>query len=141
MIEKEARLLRIGVVGAGPISQAAHFEACRRARNAELYAICDLAEGLLTSMGGIHHPHTTYLDYNEMLADPHVEAVIVATADQFHVSMASLALAAGKHVLVEKPLAVSVDECEALRQDVLQSGCLLQVGTMKRFDPGIAFAQ
>jgi predicted dehydrogenase len=141
MIEKEARLLRIGVVGAGPIAQAAHFEACRRARNAELYAMCDLAPDLVATMAAIHHPRVTYLDYQEMLADPQVEAVIVATADQFHVSMTSMALAAGKHVLVEKPLAVSVEEGEALRKDVVQSGCLLQVGTMKRFDPGIAFAQ
>src|SRR6266700_4598233 len=140
MIEKEARLLRIGVVGAGPISQAAHFEACRKARNAELYAICDLAADLVTQMASIHHPHVTYLDYDEMLADPHVEAVIVATADQFHASMASRALASGKHVLVEKPLGVSVEECEALRKHVQASGLLLQVGTMKRFDPGIAFA-
>src|SRR5438876_3424514 len=141
MIEKEARLLRVGVVGAGPISQAAHFEDCRRARNAELYAICDLADGLVKNMAAIHHPHVTYLDYDQMLADPHVEAVIVATADQFHVSMASRALAAGKHVLVEKPLGVSVEECEALRQHVQASGLVLQVGTMKRFDPGIAFAR
>ena len=46
------------------------------------------------NMAAIHHPHVTYLDYDEMLADPHVEAVIVATADQFHASMASQALAA-----------------------------------------------
>src|SRR5207245_11724073 len=135
MIEKEARLLRIGVVGAGPISQAAHFEACRKARNAELYAICDLAADLVTNMAAIHHPHVTYLDYDEMLADPNVEAVLVATADQFHIAMASRALAAGKHVLVEKPLGVSVEECEALRQQVQASGLVLQVGTMKRFDP------
>src|SRR5690348_7414730 len=121
-MEKESRLLRVGVVGAGPISQAAHFEACRKARNAELYAICDLADDLVTQMAAIHHPHVTYLDYDEMLADPHVEAVIVATADQFHTSMASRALAAGKHVLVEKPLGVSVEECEALREQVQASG-------------------
>ena len=70
-MEKESRLLNIGVVGAGPISQAAHFEACRKARNAELYAICDLAADLVTNMAAIHHPHVTYLDYDEMLADPH----------------------------------------------------------------------
>ena len=128
MIEKEARLLRIGVVGAGPISQAAHFEACRKARNAELYAICDLAEDLLTEMAAIHHPHVTYLDYDEMLADPQVEAVIVATADQFHADHASQALAAGKHVLVEKPLGVSVEECEALRQHVKRLGCCSRWG-------------
>src|SRR5438876_9173511 len=84
MIQKEARLLRIGVLGAGPISQAAHFEACRRARNTELYALCDVAEDLVTRMAAIHEPHVTYLDYDEMLADPQVEAVIIATADQFH---------------------------------------------------------
>lgn len=139
-MEKEARLLRIGVLGCGPISQAAHFEACRRARNAELYAICDLAEDLLTRMALVHQPRVSYLDYDAMLADPQVEAVIIAIADQFHVSAAARAIAAGKHVLVEKPLGVSVEECEALRKQVQASGRVLQVGTMKRFDPGIAFA-
>src|SRR5262245_60160348 len=119
MLEKEPRLLRIGVVGAGPIAQAAHFEACRKARNAQLYAMCDLADDLLTQMAAIHHPQVTYRDYNEILADPQVEAVIVATADQFHASMAAAALASGKHVLVEKPLAVSVEECEELRKVVV----------------------
>jgi predicted dehydrogenase len=139
-IQKETRQLRVGVLGCGPIAQAAHFEACRRARNAELYAICDLAEDLVARMSSIHQPQVTYLDYDAMLADPEVEAVIVATADQFHVEHASRALAAGKHVLVEKPLGVTVEECEALRKQVQASGLLLQVGTMKRFDPGIAFA-
>src|SRR5437764_1597971 len=139
-MEKEARQLRIGVLGCGPIAQAAHFEACRRARNAELYAICDLAEDLVAKMSAIHQPQVTYLDYDAMLADPEVEAVIVATAAQSHVEHASRALAAGKHVLVEKPLGVTVEECEALREQVQASGLLVQVGTMKRFDPGIAFA-
>ena len=55
-IEKEARRLRIGVLGCGPIAQAAHFEACRRARNVELYAICELAEDLVARMAAIHQP-------------------------------------------------------------------------------------
>jgi len=141
MSAKEARLLRVGVLGAGPIAQAAHFEACRKARNAELYAICDLAEDLLAEMAAVHHPRVTYTSYDAMLADPRVEAVIVAVADQFHAALASRALAAGKHVLVEKPLGVTVEECEALGEDVARSGLVLQVGTMKRFDPGIAYAR
>jgi predicted dehydrogenase len=141
MLKKESRLLRVGVLGAGPISQAGHFEACRKARNAELYAICDVAEDLVTRMAAIHEPTVTYLNYDAMLADPQVEAVIVAIADQFHAAAASRAIAAGKHVLVEKPLGVTVEECEALRAQAQASGLLLQVGTMKRFDPGIAFAQ
>jgi predicted dehydrogenase len=76
-----------------------------------------------------------------MLEDPLVEAVIVAVADQFHVPAALQALAAGKHVLVEKPLGVGVEEGEELRARVAATGLVLQVGTMKRFDPGIAFAR
>lgn len=140
-MKKESRRLRMGVLGCGPISQAAHLEACRKARNAELYAICDQAEDLVTKMAAIHEPQVTYLDYEQMLADPQVEAIIVATADQFHVQAAFKAIAAGKPVLVEKPLGVSIEECEALRNQVQASGLLLQVGTMKRFDPGIAFAR
>lgn len=140
-MQKESRLLRVGVLGCGQISQSAHFESCRRARNAELYAICDLAEDLVTRMAATHNPRVTYLNYDDMLADPQVEAVIVAVADQFHVAMASKALAAGKHVLVEKPLGVNIKECEALREQVQATTLHLQIGSMKRFDPGIAFAQ
>src|SRR6476619_4759163 len=103
MIQKEDRLLRIGVLGAGPIGQAAHFEACRKARNTELYAICDAAEDLLTRMAAIHQPQVTYRDYAAMLADPQVDAVIIGVADQFHVPLARQAIAAEKHVLIEKP--------------------------------------
>ena len=136
----DQRRLKVGVLGCGPIAQAAHFESCRRARNAELDAICDVAEDLLARMAVVHQPRTTYTTYEAMLADPAVEAVIVATADQFHVPAALQALAAGKHVLVEKPLGVSVEECEELRAQAAATGLVLQVGTMKRFDPGIAFA-
>jgi predicted dehydrogenase len=139
--EKEAERLRIGILGCGPIAQAAHFEAVRRARNANLYAICDLAPDLLRRMTEIHQPTVSYGDYDEMLADPHVDAIIVAIADQFHIEAARKALAAGKHVLVEKPLGVTVEEAELLRNEVVATGLTLQVGTMKRFDPGIAFAQ
>lgn len=138
---KEERLLRIGVLGCGTISQAAHFEACRRGRNTELYAICDVSEELANAMALLHSPQAVYNNYDEMLADPQVEAVIIGIADQFHVPMAAKALAAGKHVLVEKPLGVSVEECLVLEQQAEKSGLLLQVGHMKRYDPGIAYAQ
>src|SRR6185436_4279737 len=81
-----------------------------------------------------------YADFQQMLADPQVEAVIVAVADQFHVPLALQAVRAGKHVLVEKPLGTSVEECEELRREVRGSRLVLQVGNNRRFDPGIAFA-
>ncbi len=140
-MKKDSRLLRVGVLGCGSIAQIAHFEACRKARNAELYAICDVAEDLLAKMAAIHSPQVTYRSYDEMLADPKVEAVVVAVADQFHVPLSLKAIAAGKHVLVEKPLGVTIEECDELRRKVGGSKLVLQVGNNRRFDPGIAFAR
>jgi predicted dehydrogenase len=140
-VHKEAKLLRIGVLGCGPIAQIGHFDAIRKARNTELYAMCDAAPDLLARMQAIHEPRVAYPSYDAMLADPQVDAVIVAVADQFHVPLARRALAAGKHVLVEKPLGVSVEEVEDLRERVRGSGVVLQVGHNMRFDPGISYAR
>ena len=56
MPPKENRLLRVGVLGCGPIAQAAHFESCTKARNAQLYAICDVADDLRDRMAATHAP-------------------------------------------------------------------------------------
>ena len=138
---KEERLLKVGVLGAGPIAQAAHFESCLKARNAELYAICDVAEDLLGRMAASFRPRRTFTDYAAMLADPDLEAVIVATSDAFHVEASVAALEAGKHVLCEKPMAVSVESAEKLREAVARSGRVFNVGHMKRYDGGIAAAR
>jgi predicted dehydrogenase len=134
--------VRIGVLGCGMISQAAHFESCQRARNACLYAICDAADDLRNRMAQIWEPKVAYSQYEEMLADPKVEAVIIGIADQFHVSAAIRAVGAGKHVLVEKPMGVSVEECiHLLKVKQAAPNLVFRVGSMKRFDPGVAFAR
>ncbi len=138
---KSERRLRIGVLGAGPIAQAAHFESCTKARNADLAAICDVAEDLRERMAITHGAGKTYGDYDRMLADPEIDAVIIATSDAFHVPAALRALEAGKHVLCEKPLGVTVEEVEALGEAVRRSGRVFQVGHMKRFDAGIEAAK
>src|SRR5208282_1154278 len=140
-MKKESRLLRVGVLGCGPVSQFAHFDACRKARNAELFAICDVADDLLARMAAVHGPRVAYRDYDQMLADPQVEAVILATSDAYHVPLAFKAIAAGKHVLVEKPMGVNVEECEQLRERLRATRLVLQIGNNRRFDPGIAFAR
>src|SRR5258707_1594360 len=88
--------VRIGVLGCGMISQAAHFESCQKAKNARLYAICDAADDLRNRMTQIWEPEVAYSQYEEMLADPKVEAVIIGIADQFHVPTAVQAIEAGK---------------------------------------------
>ncbi|HTI03303.1 MAG TPA: Gfo/Idh/MocA family oxidoreductase [Acidisoma sp.] len=141
MTPKEDRRLRIGVLGCGPIAQFAHFESCTKASNADLYAICDVAEDLRTRMAATHAPEKTFAEYDAMLADPDVEAVIIATSDAFHVPASLRALEAGKHVLCEKPIGVSVEEVEQLRDAAARAGRILQIGHMKRFDPGLQAAK
>src|SRR6516165_9789423 len=92
MIAKDSRLVRIGVLGCGPIAQFAHLDACRKARNARLYAICDAAQDLRDRMSAVHEPEAVYAEYEAMLADEKVDAVIVAVADVFHVEATCRAL-------------------------------------------------
>jgi len=140
-MKKDDRRLRLGLLGCGPISQAAHLDAIRKARNAELYAICDVAEGLTDRVAAICQPEAVYNDFAAMLDDPQVEAVVIAVADQFHVPLCRQALAAGKPVLIEKPLGVTIEECENLREIVARSGLVFQVGNNRRFEPGMTAAR
>lgn len=137
----DKKVLRVGVLGCGPISQAAHFESCTKAENAELYAICDSADDLRDRMAAMWAPRVAYADYQQMLDDENVDAVIIATADAFHVPLSLMALRAGKHVLCEKPLGISVEEAEEIAQVARSSGRVFQVAHMKRFDGGIQAAR
>jgi predicted dehydrogenase len=141
IVKKQDRQLRVGVLGCGPIAQFAHFESSVKARNACLYAICDAAADLTARMGATYEPDKIYNDYDVMLADPQLEAVIIATSDAFHVPAAIRALEAGKHVLCEKPVGVTVEEVQQLSEVVRRTGKVLQIGHMKRFDPGIEAAK
>ena len=133
--------LNVGVLGCGPIAQAGHFESCTKASNARLYAICDVAADLRDRMAATHAPEKAYGDYAQMLADPALDAVIIATSDAFHVPASIMALQAGKHVLCEKPLAMGLPESLELQKVVAATGKTFQVGHMLRFDPALQEAK
>ncbi|MCB0632300.1 MAG: Gfo/Idh/MocA family oxidoreductase [Saprospiraceae bacterium] len=133
-------ILKVGVLGCGPIAQFAHFESCQKGKNVELHSICDRADDLLQRMAQIWHPHKTFSDFDKMLEDPKLDAVIIAVSDTFHVPLALKAVEAGKHVLVEKPLSHSIEECLQLIEAAEKHQLVVQVGHMKRFDEGISYA-
>ncbi len=140
-MKKEARTLRVGILGCGPIAQFAHFESAQKSRNADLYAVCDADRELADHFGRFYDAKKIYYDYDEMLADSEVEAVVIATSDAFHVPAALRAIDAGKHVLCEKPIGIVIEEVETLKSKIDSSGLVLQIGHMLRFDPGIEAAQ
>jgi phthalate 4,5-cis-dihydrodiol dehydrogenase len=82
-----------------------------------------------------------YREVADLCADPNVEAVYVATPHQFHAGHAIAALSAGKHVLVEKPMALSLDECKAMIAAAREAGRQLVVGHSHSFDAPILHAK
>jgi len=135
------RKLKVGILGCGPIAQFAHLQACRKAKNATLHSVCDTAADLAHQMGAYYQAQKVFTDYEEMLGDPELDAVIIATSDAFHIPASVSAVKAGKHVLVEKPIGTSLEEAWNLKKLLEASGLIFQVGHMKRFDPGIDFAR
>lgn len=133
--------LPIGILGCGAISQIAHIPAALRAQKVQLAAICERDSTLLTRVADKAGVASRFTDYDQMLASPEIAAVVVAVPDPLHVPLAMQALRAGKHVIVEKPLGATSAECADLIRLVESTGLKLQVGCMKRHDPGIRFAQ
>jgi UDP-N-acetyl-2-amino-2-deoxyglucuronate dehydrogenase len=105
-------LVRFGIIGCGAISKK-HGEAISRIDGAKLVAAADLVEEnvrqFVSAYGG-----KSYEDYRDLLQDTNVDAVIIATPSGLHAKMGQDALDAGKHVLVEKPLAMCADDADRL---------------------------
>jgi predicted dehydrogenase len=99
---------------------------------------CDLKEELIAKARA-HHPSVRYTtDMQEVLADPSLELVLIATPTQTHVPLATRALEAGKHVFVEKPLAPTAHEAEQLVREAARQKRLLFVDHTFVFAPSVA---
>jgi predicted dehydrogenase len=127
-------VLRFGVVGAGQISRFACHEINRHAA-AKVTAASDphperLAE-LAASLGGVR----TFADNEQLLAEPDIDAVFIATPNAFHAPLAKRALQLGKHVIVEKPFATNATEATEVVEQARRADKLLSVGMNQRFRP------
>ncbi len=131
--------LRVGILGAGRIAQVAHLPAILHARSAELIGVHDPSAFLRDGVARLYET-TSYGSLHALLDDPRIEAVVIAAPDRFHASATIECLRAGKHVLVEKPLASTLAESETVVQAMRDTGLVVQVGAMKRHDPGVRFA-
>jgi predicted dehydrogenase len=132
--------LRVGLIGCGPIAQNAHLPAIEKARDIHLQAIADTDAALRERVSLRYHAQSAYKHSDEIFADPNVDLVILAVGDRFHIRLATDAVRAGKHVLVEKPLGVSTQECENLRL-LVPPDRVFAVGCNRRFLPGVRAAK
>ncbi len=124
--------LRVAVIGAGQIAQRGHLPGFTRA-GAELVALCDSAHPELEQIAGQYSIQKTYRDWNEMLDQGGFDAVSICTPPFLHCEMAVASLRRGLHVLVEKPMAVSLAECDQMIAAAEESGKMLMVSHNQRF--------
>ncbi|MBN1419909.1 MAG: Gfo/Idh/MocA family oxidoreductase [Planctomycetes bacterium] len=130
--------LSIGIVGLGRFIEIAHmpcYYASPYADRIRVAAICDLDAGRLAEIGDRHGIAGRFTDAREMLRRADLDAVVVATPDHAHTAIAMAAIEAGKHVLVEKPLAMSTAECRGLADAARRHRVRLVTDFHKRFDP------
>jgi predicted dehydrogenase len=127
--------IRVGVAGCGLIAQVMHLPNLRAMpERFELAALCDLSPTLLEAVGDAYGVERLTTSVGDLIASD-VDAVMVLTSGS-HAPIATAAVRAGRHVFVEKPLCVSVEEGAALVGEADRAGVRLMVGYMKRFDPG-----
>ena len=104
---------------------------------AELRTICDLDKKRLKKVGS-HYPHIKCtVDYREIIDDPEIDAVAVATPVSTHYPLGSAILEAGKHLFIEKPMAASADECRKLLDLADRRGMQIMVGHTFVFTPAV----
>jgi predicted dehydrogenase len=103
----------------------------------EAAAVCDLREDALESIARRYPAVTTTTRYEDVLADPRIDAVAIVTPVSTHYALAAAALAAGKHVFVEKPLAASLQEATALVELADAAGLVLMPGHTFLYSPPV----
>ena len=116
-----------GVIGTGIVGGAWHAHVYHSLPAAELVAVCDLDAGRAREIAERYSVPHVFTDYRDLLARDDIAAVSIATPDFAHREIAVAAAQAGKHILVEKPLATTVEDAEAILAAVEKSGVKLMV--------------
>ncbi|MEQ4671002.1 MULTISPECIES: oxidoreductase [Providencia] len=125
--------IKVGIVGYGYASKTFHAPFIATLPGYELTAISSSDPNKVT----LDWPNVAVASSPEKLfANPEIELVIIPTPNDTHYALASQALAAGKHVVVDKPFTVTVEEAEKLQQQALKEGKLLSVYHNRRWDAG-----
>ncbi|WP_407281989.1 UDP-N-acetylglucosamine 3-dehydrogenase [Methanolobus sp. WCC1] len=127
-------MLRVGVIGAGAMGKN-HIRIYSEMPGVELAGISDIDKDLVDSLAQQYNTKA-FTDYKEMLASG-VDAVSIVVPTKMHRQVAIDAIEAGAHVLVEKPIADSVENADAIIEAAEKKGLLVMVGHIERFNPAV----
>ncbi len=125
--------ISFAIIGTGHIAHM-HAKAILQNPGAELKSVCSRTVDGARAFAEVYQVQTYTDDFDSIIADQELDALIIATPNVFHAPMAKRALAAGKHVLIEKPMAMNTGEALEIAAKARDSGKRLMIGHMWRFD-------
>jgi inositol 2-dehydrogenase len=132
--------LGVGVLGVGEMGRR-HAENIRRlVPDAELIAVADASAARASQVATELEIDHFFASLEDMLEHREIDCVVIATPDKFHAQAIRSVAAAGKDILCEKPLATNLGDAHTALEAVKKAGVRLQVGFMRRYDPGYAAA-
>lgn len=132
-VSTPSKSVGVALIGAGSFASAHHLPNLGGIAGCHLEAVVSRTGAKAKQSAAKFNACYCTTDYAEVLADPKVNAVIITTRHNLHKEIALAAAEAGKHILVEKPLALTVEDCEAIVRAVEAKGVLLSVGFNRRF--------
>lgn len=118
--------LQVGIIGTGVISSL-HAEGYLASNKAEIAAVCDIVEEKAKDRMKLWGAKKYYTDYNELLKDDEIDIVEILTPHHLHKTMAIAAAEAGKHISVQKPMALNVKECDEMISAAKKAGVILNI--------------
>ena len=125
--------LKIGIIGLGVGMR--HAKACSTLSDVKLVALSDQNQDRLSAAASELGVSKTYVDGKKLIEEADVDALIIALPNHLHAPFSIHALHCGKHVLVEKPIASTIESAQAMIQASRETGRILMVGYNQRFEP------
>jgi predicted dehydrogenase len=129
----------VGVIGLGGISNTVHLPGLQLCEQAEIVALCDNDPDRLQQTAQKYAISNTFTEYERLLQHPGVDAVVIATPTLLHAPIAQAAIAAGKHVLVEKQLGMSYAETAEMHKAAVAAGVTHMTAFTYRFVPAMRY--
>ncbi len=134
--------LNVAIIGCSRSMGRGHMRGVTNVKGANLYAICDSAtDGRLEEAKEMFNVSVAVTDYRELVNDPNVDVAVIVTPDQCHLEMTVAFLRAGKDVLCEKPMALTVEECTEMRRVEKETDRRLMIGQVCRYTPAFVMAK
>lgn len=131
--------IRVGVIGSGAFARAEHFPNCVRNPRIDLVTACSRSEERRLSAQRAYGCRKTEADAEKVFNDPEIDLIILSVPHDVHFEMVMGALAGGKHVLCEKPMAMTMEESYAIMHATKHSGAKLCVDYNRRYSPSMQY--